>query len=174
MRILAIHVSHIDWRATRRTKFAEEIEKNEDGMDECVVLFSCVEKQDEADPIRVVNGAAHEAIRRLDMLKVKKVVVFPFAHLTSNLSRPEVALEALKGLEKSLKAQGMEVKRAPFGWYKEYGLKSMGHPLSELSMTICPYEGKSCDTLCPYCSHPVNVGELSKGPSGQKIFDSSS
>jgi threonyl-tRNA synthetase len=174
MRILAIHVSHIDWRATRRTKFAEDIEKKEDGMDDCVVLFSSVEKQDEADPIRVVDGAAHEAIRRLDMLKVKKVVVFPFAHLASDLSRPEVALRALKGLEKSLKAQGMEVKRAPFGWYKEYDLKSMGHPLAELSMTICPYEGKSCDFLCPYCSHPFNVVELSKGSSGQKIFDSSS
>lgn len=174
MRILAIHVSHIDWKATRKTKFAEDIERREDGMEECVALFTCVEKQDEADPIRVAGGAAHEVIRRLDMLKVKKVVVFPFAHLTSNLSRPDVALQALKGLEESLKGHGMEVKRAPFGWYKEYDLKSMGHPLSELSMTICPFEGKSCDTLCPYCSHPINVGELSRGPSGQKIFGASS
>ncbi len=95
MRILAVHVSHIDWKATRKTKFAEEIERREDGMDDCVVLFSCVEKLDEIDTLRVADGAAHEAIRRLDMLKVKKVVVFPFAHLTSNLSRPEVALQAL-------------------------------------------------------------------------------
>ncbi len=171
MRILAIHVSHIDWRATRKAKFAEELERREDGMDDCVVLFSCVEKQDEADPVRVADGAAREAVRRLGMLKVKKAVVFPFAHLASDLGRPEVALQALKGLENCLRARGLEVKRAPFGWYKEYSLNSMGHPMSELSMTICPYEGKSCEPLCPYCSHPVNVGGLSRGTRGQKIFD---
>ncbi len=160
MRILAIHVSHIDWRATRKAKFAEEVERKEDGMDDCVVLFSCVEKQDEVDTPLVVDGASREIVRRLDMLKVKKAVVFPFAHLTSNLSRPEVALQALKGLEKSLEGHGMEVKRAPFGWYKEYDLKSKGHPLSELSMTICPYEGRSCDFLCPYCSNPIMVKDI--------------
>jgi hypothetical protein len=162
MRILAIHASHIDWKATRKTKFAEPIDKKDDSMDNCVVLFSCVEKQDEVEPSRVVEGATHEIRKRLDMLKVNRVMVFPFAHLASSLGKPETALDILKGLEKSLAEHGCEVKRAPFGWYKEYGLKSTGHPLSELSMSICPYEGKGCDALCPYCAHPINLSELSK------------
>jgi threonyl-tRNA synthetase len=174
MRILAIHASHIGWRATRKAKFAEELVKKDDSMDSCVVLFSCVEKQDELEPEKVVEGATHEVRKRLDMLKVNKVVVFPFAHLTSALGRPETALQILKGLEKSLAEHGCEVKRAPFGWYKEYDLKSMGHPLSELSMNICPYEGKSCDALCPYCSHPINISELSKGAPERKIYDACS
>ncbi len=174
MRILAIHTSRIGWNATRKTKFAEEIEKKEDSMENCVVLFSCVEKQDESEPARVVDGATHEVMKRLGMLKVNRVVVFPFAHLTSTLGRPETALQILKGLEKSLAGHGCEVKRAPFGWYKEYELKSTGHPLSELSMSICPYEGKSCDALCPYCSHPINLSELSKEAPERKIYDACS
>ncbi len=174
MRILAIHTSRIGWKATRKTKFAEGIEKNEDSMENCVVLFSCVEKQDEAEPAKVVDGATHEVMKRLGMLKVNRVVVFPFAHLTSTLGRPEIALQILKGLEKSLAEHGCEVKRAPFGWYKEYDLKSTGHPLSELSMSICPYEGRSCDALCPYCSHPINISELSKGAPERKIYDACS
>ncbi|BAI60479.1 truncated threonyl-tRNA synthetase [Methanocella paludicola SANAE] len=162
MRILAIHASHISWRATKKAKFAEEITKKDGSMDGCVVLFSCVEKQDEVEPARVVEGATREIRKRLGMLKVNKVVVFPFAHLTSALGRPEIALQVLKDLEKSLAGHGYEVERAPFGWYKEYDLKSTGHPLSELSMSICPYEGKSCDASCPYCSHPINISELSK------------
>ncbi|HTY90906.1 MAG TPA: threonyl-tRNA synthetase editing domain-containing protein [Methanocella sp.] len=174
MRILAIHASHIGWKATRKTKFAEAIEKKEDEMDGCVVLFSCVEKQDEVEPAKVVDGATHEVMKRLSMLKVNKVVVFPFAHLTSTLGKPEAALQILKDLEKSLVEHGCEVKRAPFGWYKEYDLKSTGHPLSELSMSICPYEGKSCDALCPYCSHPINLSELSKEAPERKLYDACS
>ncbi len=174
MRILAIHASYIDWTATRKTKFAEEIEKKDDAMENCVVLFSCVEKQDEVEPARVIEAATHEVRKRLDMLKVNRVVVFPFAHLTSTLGKPDIALQILKSLEKSLSEHGCEVKRAPFGWYKEYGLRSTGHPLSELSMTICPYGGKSCDALCPYCSHPINLSELSKEAPERKIYDACS
>lgn len=160
MRILAIHADRIYWKANRKTKFAETIDKKEDEMTNCVVLFSSVEKLDETDPLKVIEGATHDVIKRLAMVKVNKVMIFPYAHLTSTLSNPGVALQVLKGLEESLRAHGLDVKRAPFGWYKEYDIKSTGHPLSELSMTICPYEGKPCDFLCPYCANPIIVKDL--------------
>ena len=163
MRILAIHAEKISWKANRKTKFAEPIEKKEDEMENCMLLLSSVEKLDETDPQSVVSGGVHEVLKRLGMIKVNRVMIFPYAHLTSTLSSPEVALQILSGLEASLKAHGIEVKRAPFGWYKEYDIKSTGHPLSELSMTICPYEGKKCDFLCPYCANPIIVKDLSQG-----------
>lgn len=163
MRILAIHADKISWKANRRTKFAEEINGPKgDEITNCVVLFSSVEKLDENDPQKVIDVATHDVIHRLNQVKVNRVVIFPYAHLTSALSRPDVALKVLKGLEESLRSHGLEVKRAPFGWYKEYEIKSTGHPLSELSMTICPYEGTNCDFLCPYCSNPIVVKDISK------------
>ncbi len=129
-------------------------------MTNCVVLFSSVERLDENDPQKVIDTATHDVIHRLNQVKVTKVVIFPYAHLTSTLSTPTLALQVLKGLEESLKSHGLEVKRAPFGWYKEYDIKSTGHPLSELSMTICPYEGGNCDFLCPYCANPIKVKDM--------------
>jgi threonyl-tRNA synthetase len=76
------------------------------------------------------------------------------------LSAPDIALGILKGIEAMLKEAGVEVKRAPFGWYKEYEIKSKGHPMAEMSMVICPYEGKPCDFKCPYCENPVKLQDM--------------
>jgi len=70
-----------------------------------------------------------------------------------------VALAILKGLDVGLAANGIEVKRAPFGWYKQFEIRGKGHPLADLSMTICPYEGTECDFTCPYCHHPFKEAD---------------
>jgi len=133
-------------------------------MEEGVVLFSCVEKLDERNPGYVAEHGARAVLERLGKLKVKRVLIFPYAHLTNTLARPEVALQVLTGLGELLEAEGIEVKRAPFGWYKEFSLHSKGHPLADLSMTICPYEGIECDFQCPYCHNPLREGDLVTGP----------
>ena len=176
MRILAIHADSISYKANRKTKIAEEIEAREGSMEDCVILLSSVEKLDEVNPPKVVEAAMKEVLVRLEKLKVKRVMIFPFAHLTSTLSSPAVALQILKGLETSLKETGIEVSRAPFGWYKEYNIKSKGHPMAELSMTICPYEGHRCDFLCPYCENPIrlrDMAEIDDGMSAKADIDHS-
>lgn len=154
MRILSIHASSMWFHATRKTKLAEHIAVREDRMEECVVLFCCIEKLDEKDPGHVIASAHQNILQRLEKLKVKRVLIYPYAHLTSTLGSPQVALTILKGLEEALLGEQIEVKRAPFGWYKEFEIRSKGHPLADLSMTICPYEGTECDFTCPYCHHP--------------------
>ncbi|OPY27022.1 MAG: Threonine--tRNA ligase [Methanocella sp. PtaU1.Bin125] len=160
MRIVAIHADRISYRANRRTKIAEEIEAKEDAMEDCVVLLCSVEKLDERNPRLVIAAAVGEVTDRLKLLKASRVLIFPFAHLTPALGAPDVALALLKGLAARLKEAGVEVKRAPFGWYKEYEIKSKGHPLAELSMVICPYEGRACDYKCPYCENPVRLQDI--------------
>lgn len=162
MRILAIHADRIHYRVRRKTPEAEEVSRKEDGMEDCLVVFSCVEKLDEVNPAKVVDGATREIVDVMHRLQIKNVMVFPFAHLAQTLSSPSVALGVLRELEQKLKANGFSVKRAPFGWYKEFEIKDKGHPLSELSKTICPYEGIDCDFLCPYCSNPIKVKDVKK------------
>jgi len=160
MRILAIHADRMSYKANRKTRFAEEISVKEDALDDCVVLLSSVEKLDEVNPALVAESAGKEVLLWLDKLKATRVMIFPFAHLTSTLSSPEVALTVLKSLEAGLKDAGVEVHRAPFGWYKEYDIKSKGHPLAERSMVICPYEGQACDFHCPYCENPIELRDM--------------
>jgi len=166
MRILAIHADRMSYKANRKTRFAEEIEAKEDSLEDCIVLLASVEKLDEVNPGLVAESARKDVLLWLAKLKVTKVMIFPFAHLTSTLSSPAVALTVLKSLEDGLKTAGIEVKRAPFGWYKEYDLKSKGHPLAERSMVICPYEGQACDFHCPYCENPIELRDMKEIEAG--------
>ena len=159
MRILSIHADSMWYHATKKTKLAEVITVTEDRMEECVVLFCCVEKLDEKNPAHVVLSATQNVLARLSKLKVAKVLIFPYAHLTSTLGSPAVSLEIIKGLGEALAEAGIEVKRAPFGWYKQFDIRAKGHPLADLSMTICPYEGTECDFTCPYCHHPFKEAD---------------
>jgi hypothetical protein len=91
---------------------AEKIEAKNDGMEDCFVVFSCVEKLDEINPEGVVDAAKKGIIDVMGKLKESKIMIFPFAHLTSTLGSPDVALLILHALENSLKNEGFEVKRA--------------------------------------------------------------
>ena len=68
-------------------------------------------------------------------IKAKNIVLYPYAHLSSSLSSPEIAIKVLEESEEKLK-KDFKVLRAPFGYYKEFELKVKGHPLSELSREI--------------------------------------
>ena len=160
MRILSIHADSMWYHATKKTKIAEEITIKEDRMEECVVLFCCVERIDEKNPGYVVENATKNVLLRLAKIKVTKVLIFPYAHLTSSLGEPGVSLAIIRGLHEALADRGIEVKRAPFGWYKQFDIRAKGHPLADLSMTICPYEGTECDFTCPYCNHPIKQADV--------------
>ncbi|MEW5937226.1 MAG: threonine--tRNA ligase, partial [Candidatus Thermoplasmatota archaeon] len=67
-----------------------------------------------------------------------RVMIYPYAHLSPSLAPPELAVPVLKGMEEHLRSMGLEVHRAPFGWYKSFEIRCKGHPLSELSKEIRP------------------------------------
>jgi threonyl-tRNA synthetase len=140
MKILSIHADRISYKAKTKTKIAESTDKREDSMEQCMVFFSCVEEIDEVNPKKVVAMAKESIIKRLDQVKMKDLKIFPYAHLATALSSPGVALLILKELESSLAEEGYNVKRAPFGWYKESELKAKGHPMAEQLLSI-----SSCD-----------------------------
>ncbi|NMB84718.1 MAG: hypothetical protein GYA29_00525 [Methanothrix sp.] len=136
MKILSIHADRISYRARMKTRISEPTDKREDSMEQCMVFFSCIEKQDESNPEGVVEDAKESIIRRLDQVKAKDLMIFPYAHLALSLSSPEAALQILRELESALAAEGYGVKRAPFGWYKEFELKAKGHPMAEQLLSI--------------------------------------
>lgn len=126
-------------------------------MEEGVVLFCCTEKIDEDNPPNVIGNATQEVIKRLEMIKAKKVLIYPYAHFTNDLSSPEIAIDILNGLESSLKEQDLEVKRAPFGWYKELEMKSKGHPLSNLSISVLPDNKQKTGIFCQTNSNQLEI-----------------
>jgi len=149
IRIVFVHVDYVRYCVKKKTKTAEPIKIKEDSMEEGVILFCCAEKIDEDNPHNIIENATAEVIKRLEMIKAKRVMIYPYAHFTNDLSSPETAIKILASLESSLKEQDLEVKRAAFGWYKELEMKSKGHPLSNLSITVLPDSKQKSEIFCP-------------------------
>lgn len=140
MRLLLIHTDFIEYEAKKPTGMAEETSILKDSEEEALAVFCAVEAMDEDDLEGVVEQALSEIGLVADKLSVEKIVVYPYAHLSNDLARPDAAVWALRALETGLHDAGFHVKRAPFGWYKAFRLSCKGHPLSELSRTITPSE----------------------------------
>jgi threonyl-tRNA synthetase len=148
MQILLIHSDFIEYETKKSTPVAEKIDDTlkKGRMEEVLTVFVAVEKNDE-DKLEFAASQAITEIKKVtEQVKTNRVMLYPYAHLSSSLSSPRAAIETLKKIEESLKEASFEVKRAPFGWYKSFTIKCKGHPLSELSRTIRTGEEK-CVTV---------------------------
>lgn len=142
MKILTIHSDYIKIKPTKKAlKSAEKASKSLKSMKDCLVVFSAVEERDEGNVKAVVERLCEEVKSVAEQVKADKVVLYPYAHLSSELANPSTALEVLKEAEQLLN-KDYEVMRAPFGWYKQFEIKCKGHPLSELSREFTAGEKK--------------------------------
>ncbi|MEM2839154.1 MAG: threonine--tRNA ligase [Thermoplasmata archaeon] len=137
MRILLIHADRFEYAALERTKMAEDWpqERMSEAFNEALVVFTTVEKRD-SDADAVGQLAADEIASVAESVKAERVVVYPYAHLASDLADPEQAVAVLKSVAEKLSQKGIETHRSAFGWYKSFDIRCKGHPLSELSREI--------------------------------------
>ena len=141
MKLLLIHSDFIEYEVKDRAiKNPEETEVKSDRLEEALTAFTAVEKVDEKSPKNAVIRAVSEIEKTADQLKVKNIMLYPYAHLSSDLANPKKAQEILVEIEYELKQKNFNVKRSPFGWYKAFKISCKGHPLSELSREIISEE----------------------------------
>jgi len=132
MKLLFWHSDYIKVKPTKEA-LKEKDEKFEiEEKNEPLVVLVSIEKDDE----KFLDFAVEEIEEVFNQVKAKSIVVYPYAHLSSNLESPTKAKELLSKIVEKLKEKGYQVKKAPFGWYKEFEVRVKGHPLSELSRTI--------------------------------------
>jgi len=143
MKLLALHSDFIEYEITKKTSMAEELpdEFKKDRMEEVLAVFTTVESVDEKNP-HIIEDAASHISDIAQQVKTDRIMLYPYAHLSSDLASPQKAVPILKEIEKELKTRGYTVKRSPFGYYKAFSLKCKGHPLSELSRSILPRTGR--------------------------------
>ena len=140
MRILQLHSNFIEYKPIQKEiAVAEEAEKKEKRLEEIVVLFTAVE---EGDNEAVAKKAIDEVQAFLEKLKVRRILIYPYAHLSSNLARPDNALKIVKAMEANAKGKSLETYRAPFGWNKQFTISIKGHPLAEQLRVILPAEAE--------------------------------
>lgn len=138
MKILALHTDYIKFKPLKKAlkSIGDLTEKEKGGgeMENALAIFTAVEKGD-SDIVKVVDELVKSIGDIAKQVNTKNIVLYPYAHLSSDLANPELAVNVLDEAEKVLK-KDFNLVRAPFGYYKEYEMKVKGHPLSELSREI--------------------------------------
>jgi threonyl-tRNA synthetase len=157
MKTLNLHCNYIRFKALKKAlKSVEEIAPNqklEGESKECLVVMVAVEKGDSKKSIpELVENIKDIA----SQVKTRNIVLYPYAHLSKDLGKPQLAVEILNETAKKLKK--LKIIQAPFGYYKEFELKVKGHPLSELSREII---GKEIEEETDFDSTKL-LKELSK------------
>ncbi|MFH7880566.1 MAG: threonine--tRNA ligase [Candidatus Aenigmatarchaeota archaeon] len=129
MKILQLHVDWIEYEPVKEEiGLAEETKKEKNRFENILVLLTSVEK---GDDISVAKFAIEEICKSLDALGLKKILIYPYAHLSKDLADPVSSLQILKKMEEFGKERGIEVYRAPFGWTKKLSFSIKGHSLAE-------------------------------------------
>jgi threonyl-tRNA synthetase len=147
MKLLLIHSDYIEYEVKDKAiKKPEETKEKRGRLEDALTAFTAVEKIDEKSPQKAVNQAVFEIVKTAEQLKAKSIMIYPYAHLSSNLANPKKAQEILVEIEYELNQKNFNVKRSPFGWYKAFKISCKGHPLSELSREIIP-EGEETESL---------------------------
>ncbi len=140
MRILQLHSDFMEYEPVQKEiPEGEDAQKQKVREEEVVVLFTTFERGD--DP-KVVRRAVDEVKSSLEKMGAKKLLIYPYSHLSADLASPGQALELSKLLEKYSIEEGFEVHRAPFGWTKAFNIKIKGHPLAEQSKSFRAGEAK--------------------------------
>ena len=145
MKILTLHSDFIEFEAKKKAiKEPEPLKNKRERIEQALVVFISVEKRDETNPASSAKNLVENIKDVAAQVKEKRVVLYPYVHLTNNPSSPKTALDVLDIAEKELKKE-FDVHRSPFGWYKSFNISVKGHPLSELSREFGPEEVKKED-----------------------------
>ncbi len=142
LRVLLLHARDFEYRAVKKAiKKADEFNgvKREGKFSNYVIAFTTVESGDNES---VIEQAVEDLLDYLSKVKADGILIYPYAHLSSDLAPPELAVKILDQLVEELRKRGVVAQRAPFGWYKEFKINVYGHPLAELSRTFKPKEKK--------------------------------
>lgn len=115
-------------------------------LDEVLVAFVSVEKSDRSGPDDVADQAAILIDSTAHDVGAKRIMVYPYAHLASDLAPPRMAFDVVGRTFSGLSSRSdLEVQRAPFGFYKSFDIACKGHPMSELARTLTPVSGESVE-----------------------------
>ncbi|MGC8671632.1 MAG: threonyl-tRNA synthetase editing domain-containing protein, partial [Candidatus Micrarchaeia archaeon] len=131
MRILQLDVDKIEYALVKpESDVHEEAGSKRETVENALALFVCVEKGDtEADAKQAIDDAAAFARKQ----NVPKLVLYPFAHLSSDLASPSEAMKIFAKMRELAQSSGIETHAAPFGWNKQLSISVKGYPLAEQS-----------------------------------------
>ncbi|MHA1449118.1 MAG: threonine--tRNA ligase [Candidatus Hodarchaeales archaeon] len=142
MKLLLVHSDGFSYevkdKALKNAETLEDSQKAFNTDESILVIFSSIEKTDESNQKQLLSSAVSEILKATEELKEKSILLYPWVHLSHDPASPDFALNTLEMIARRIREKNttLEVKRAPFGYYKAFNLKCKGHPLAERSKVI--------------------------------------
>ncbi len=131
MRILQLDANEVEYELVKpEAKVYEETTEKKVSVRNALLLLTSIEKGDDKEIVEKAVAAATDFAKKQ---KIETIIIYPFAHLSSNLEAPVAALEILKEMRKTAEGKGVKVVSSPFGWNKKLKVDIKGHPLAEMS-----------------------------------------
>ncbi len=116
---------------------ADEAEKGKSKeYRDVLVAFVAIEKGDSES---FFGDVVSDIKEHLAAIGDRKVLLYPYAHLSEDLAPSGEAKKLYGALFEALLNAGLNVEKAPFGWTKSFEIRIRGHPLAE---TLKTYKGK--------------------------------
>ncbi len=136
MKILQLDVDKITFYPVRpeASIYEDAVAGDVSTVSDAIVILLSIEK---GDTNSIVDKAFGDIESFMHQQKREKLVIYPFAHLSSNLAAPGEALQLVNYMYK-LSSDRFETTKAPFGWNKKLELSIKAHPLAEQSRTYSP------------------------------------
>ncbi|TLX86277.1 MAG: threonine--tRNA ligase [Thaumarchaeota archaeon] len=145
MRILLLHSDFIEYQPiSKEIQTAEDLpSKTKKKIDEVIVAFIAVEKDDDES---IIADVCKELKTYSEIIKCDNLLIYPYAHLSSDLATHIIAQTLLVLIEKQTGNLFKNVNRAPFGWTKSFNIKVKGHPLAENAKTVRKKNGSNTES----------------------------
>ncbi len=133
MRVLQLDVDSISYKMVKpEASIYDSIERQEEHIKNALVLFITIEKDDTFESAKKMFN---DSLKFAEKQKVDSIVLYPFAHLSSNLEDLDKAAALYSHIKIYAKENkhNLSISSAPFGWNKQLSINIKGHPLAEQS-----------------------------------------
>ena len=160
MRILQFDVNNVSYEPIKpEASVYEDVTKEKVSIDDVLVIFTTVEEGDDRE---MAKKAIQDTDSFLKKLARKKLLIYPFAHLSGSLANPNEAMQILSYMfEEAKTIPGIDVWKAPFGWNKKLDLDIKAHPLAEQSRSY-GHDGEERKTYTKTKPTSVNTAIVRK------------
>ena len=129
MKVLQLHVDFVEYEPIQiESSVYEDVEKKVYRVDDALLLLISIEKDDSEE---LADEVVKDSLDFMDRMKINRLVLYPYAHLSTNLAPPHKALNILKKIREEASSKKIQIYYAPFGWNKRLVISVKGHPLAE-------------------------------------------
>ncbi len=130
MKAIQLDVSSIEYEPIEpEIGVHDNAEQKTTTIKDALVFLVALER---GDTEAYASKAVKELVDFAAKQKIGNLVIYPFAHLSSNLEEPQRAMNLLDYMIKEAQKSKLKVYRAPFGWNKRLAFSAKGHPLAEM------------------------------------------